>query len=480
MYRRYYLLIVLFLIAATGRADAKISTIQLAVPTDSCSDSDSGLKFYRQGMVIDAQGTSFQDTCISPETLVEYTCDSVGSAEIIEQNCPNGCQLGACVGPNVIVIGWDAAQRDHLLECFNKESPECLDGLPNLAALSGGVIYDSVTTSGTSQTKPGWAQIFSGYNAETIGVYSNTDFHPIPYGFTVFEKAEDYFGADNLVTLFLSGKDTETGGECSRYPSLGILETEKFQEGYPWCFTKDSLNHFESKKSDNQFMAKKAMSLLEDYQNDLILATFIFWDPDAAGHLYGENSPEYSLSLVNLDTWLGLVVGKLDQLGILDRTMIYVMSDHGFGEDATRHVNAPYGFLASNDPSISRSGDRKDFAPTLLEGLGISREAIGDAPAVEGFSLYSPVPFSCVSEGGAFIDYPGAPACCTGLDLISFEAMKNGKCIEPSGAAGNLSGYCTQCGDGICSTNENICNCRSDCPLQKIHLTPVFNTLSVR
>jgi hypothetical protein len=90
-----------------------------------------------------------------------------------------------------------------------------------------------------------------------------------------------------------------------------------------------------------------------------------------------------------------------------------------------------------------RSGDRKDFAPTLLEGLGISREAIGAAPAVEGYSLYSPFPFSCVSEGNAFIDYPGAPACCTGLDLISFEAMKNGKCIEPSGATGNLSGYCT-------------------------------------
>jgi hypothetical protein len=154
--------------------------------------------------------------------------------------------------------------------------------------------------------------------------------------------------------------------------------------------------------------------------------------------------------------------------------MIYVISDHGFGEDSNRHVNAPYGILASNDPLIMRSGDRKDFAPTILERLGISREAIGVAPAIDGYSLYSALPYSCVPEGGAFIDYPGAPACCGGLDLISFEAMKNGKCIESSGAEGNQSGYCTQCGDGICSVNENVCNCEADCPFHKIYLTNVF------
>jgi hypothetical protein len=122
-----------------------------------------------------------------------------------------------------------------------------------------------------------------------------------------------------------------------------------------------------------------------------------------------------------------------------------------------------------------RSGDRNDLAPTLLERYGISREPIGASPAVDGFSLYSAVPFDCVPEGQAFIDYPEAPACCDGLDLIGFDALKNGKCIEPSGGIGNSSGYCTQCGNGICGANENICNCRSDCPDQKLYLPSIIH-----
>jgi hypothetical protein len=129
---------------------------------------------------------------------------------------------------------------------------------------------------------------------------------------------------------------------------------------------------------------------------------------------------------------------------------------------------------------IVRSGDRKDLAPTLLERYGISRGEINDSPAVDGFTLYSAVAFDCVAEGQAFIDYPGAPACCEGLELISFEAEKNGKCIEPSGGIGNSSGYCTQCGDGVCGANENICNCRSDCSTRKLHLTPVFYQQNAR
>ncbi|NIN94816.1 MAG: hypothetical protein GTO49_07515, partial [Anaerolineae bacterium] len=91
----------------------------------------------------------------------------------IDDNC-NGstdAEDAICSGPpNMIVVGWDGVQRDHFWECYNKELPECPDGLPNVEALSGGVIFDNVITNGGTATKPGWAQILSGYDAEVTGV----------------------------------------------------------------------------------------------------------------------------------------------------------------------------------------------------------------------------------------------------------------------------------------------------------------------
>ena len=90
---------------------------------------------------------------------------------------------------NVIVVGWDGTQRDHLWQCYNKELPECPDGLPNLKRLVGGdksKIRNITITNGATVTKPGWMQILSGYNSEDTGVYSNSEYKPIPTGYTIF------------------------------------------------------------------------------------------------------------------------------------------------------------------------------------------------------------------------------------------------------------------------------------------------------
>jgi hypothetical protein len=365
--------------------------------------------------------------------------------------------------PNIIVVGWDGTQRDHFWECYNQDLPECPDGLPNIKALSGGVIWSNTTTSGGTATKPGWAQIFTGYNAEVTGIYDLTNYQPIPEGYTVFEKIEDHFGADNVVTMFVSGKGVHTGAACVGEWTTCTGEPCIEELGQPWCLTKFHLDYYENDLRRNDVVGNRALELLEIHQNDLFFALFLFREPDVVGHLAGEDSVHYSESMIDVDQWLGRIVNKLQELDIFERTLVYVTTDHGFDEGTDRHGNAPFGIFASSDPLVARSGDRKDIAATILERYGISTGAIGDAPPVHGYSLYSIPPLVCIPEGGAYLDYPGAPTCCAGLEWISLSTRSGPYCIPATGGTGDASGYCTACGDGICLPPENRCNCPEDC-----------------
>lgn len=429
-----------------------------------CEDSDGGLKYYRPGSVVDRVGNTFADACIDPAQLQEFSCSSTGEAQSSTYSCPNGCTGGSCTGPNIVVVGWDGTQKDHLSQCYYRELAECSNGLPNLAALSGGALYTSVTTNARTETKPGWTQLFTGYDASLTGVYDNFNYRPIPEGYTVFEKVEDHFGPENVVTMFLSGKNEHTGGACIGEPTYQNGQPTIETKGQPWCLTKNRLDHFENNLKENVNVGNRALALLEANQNELFFSLFIFWNPDSYGHLRGENSIQYSNAILDGDYWLGRIVSKLHELGIYENTLLYVISDHGFDEGTNAHWNAPFGILASNDPLVMRSGDRKDFAPTLLERYSIGLGSSGSIPAVDGYSLYSVAPLACIPQGGAYLDYPGTPTCCSGLTLISL-AKTSGTttCTAATGGTGNNSGYCTNCGNGKCELNENRCNCPSDC-----------------
>jgi len=324
------------------------------------------------------------------------------------------------------------------------------------------VIFDNTTTNGATGTKPGWVQIFSGYDAEVTGVYDNGNYQPIPEGYSVFEKVENHFGADNVVTMFISGKGVHTGGACVGDPTFKNGQPVIEDKGQPWCLTKAFLDYFETDHNQNDILGNRALELLDTHQHDLFFALFLFRDPDVTGHLAGEDSVEYSEAMIDVDDWLGRIVAKLEELGIHQQTLVYVVTDHGFDEGKSVHLNAPYGVFATNDPLVIRSGDRKDISPTFLERYGITRGAIGGAPAVDGYSLYSIPPLVCIPEGGTHVDYPGAPTCCSGLALIGLD-KKYGGCIPASGGIGDASGYCTDCGNGVCESPETMCNCPEDC-----------------
>ncbi len=103
----------------------------------------------------------------------------------------------------------------------------------------------------------------------------------------------------------------------------------------------------------------------------------------------------YDSEIVDVDAKVGLLLRELDLLGLNDRTIVVLVSDHGegFGEhDYFWHGLVPYDETA-HVPLLVRAPGRKpgvagdvvstiDVAPTLLELLGLPR-----APLHEGRSL---------------------------------------------------------------------------------------------
>jgi alkaline phosphatase D len=59
------------------------------------------------------------------------------------------------------------------------------------------------------------------------------------------------------------------------------------------------------------------------------LVMWYFDEPDYTGHVYGPDSPELDSLIVELDSLLGVFLGKLEKLPIADHVNVIVTSDHG-------------------------------------------------------------------------------------------------------------------------------------------------------
>jgi len=65
----------------------------------------------------------------------------------------------------------------------------------------------------------------------------------------------------------------------------------------------------------------------------------------------------------------------------------------------------------------------------------------------------------CLKEGkSGSSKSPEVRVCCSGLNEIKLDFENNGTCQKI------MDGFiCTKCGDGVCGTGENKCNCPQDC-----------------
>ena len=324
-----------------------------------------------------------------------------------------GCSA-AKENQNIVVIGWDGSQRDHVKEMLSQNE------LLNLSALSQeGRMVDIDITNGATDTKAGWAQIFTGYTAEITGVYNNGNYRPIPEGYTVFERAESHFGADNIDTVAVIGKKNHIGNASPRKVAYDrwLARIEKLQQaapekarkaarrpheiveedgkkfvvfpGEPWQTASAKMDLFVNGLQTNEKVGTRALEELDKHKDRRLLMFIHFPDPDHPGHKHGENSQEYTDALKDDDRWTGRIIDKLKQIGIYEKTLVYVVVDHGFDEGQTSHRYAPYVFLAGNDQTVTRDGDRMDIAPTILKRLGIDVAKIN--PPLSGTPLDEPV-----------------------------------------------------------------------------------------
>lgn len=307
---------------------------------------------------------------------------------------------------NVILIGWDGARRDVLHRLLKEER------LPNLSQLiKKGAIVDIDILDAATETKPGWAEILTGYKSKSLGIQTNLDYKPIPKGYTIFERLGDHFGKENIVTVFLGGKLNNIGARgphkicvncLSRYPGTfektewwdqatnaptysGEQRVFEEREGEPFYNLQGSIDLFLNGIGGAQNVGGKAQSVLQQYKDRRFFMFFHFEEPDEPGHKFGEGSREYDEGIITNDHWLGVITAQLRGFGLYEKTLVYVVSDHGFDKGERSHRNAPEIFLATNDPKVKRAGTRIDITPTILDRYGINLGRI--SPRLHGKSL---------------------------------------------------------------------------------------------
>lgn len=310
---------------------------------------------------------------------------------------------------NILLIGWDGVQKECLLELLKRKQLPHTQGLIDEGRFLE--IRIDVERGGHTKTKPGWAKILSGYGAEITGVYQNKYYKPILEGYTIFERLKEYFGPENIKTVFLAGKERNLGARgahkiclnCPHYwdeklfMSMDSIENKNIviREGEPYMFAKKHIDFFENGLGDARNVGWKALKYLDKIKNNRFLMFVHFWEPDEIGHIYGGNSKEYSMSIVENDKWLGKLIAKLKKINIYDDTSIYLTTDHGFCEGMKEHLaelcskEATDIFLITNDKAVTLSnGEIKDIAATILAHFEVPLGKL--KPPLEGVSLIEP------------------------------------------------------------------------------------------
>ena len=303
---------------------------------------------------------------------------------------------------NVVLIGWDGVQREHLQQCLKRTE------LPNLAALGQAGALVDIDVTEVTDTKAGWAQILTGYAAAVTGVYNNGRYQSVPAGYTLFERAEQHFGPENVATLAVIGKDEHVGnnppekillGPAGKLPAAGIKSgagarkawRQKMRQGQvveeegakyllvpgkPYYITQNAMDLFQNGLHENAKVGERALEVLRENAGRRFIYFIHFADVDSKGHRYGENSYEYNAAIVDCDRWLGRIEQELAALGLAEKTAVYVTADHGFDEGLRTHKAAPYVFLSTNDKAVTHGGTRADVAPTIMQRLGIGLAAL--------------------------------------------------------------------------------------------------------
>jgi hypothetical protein len=316
---------------------------------------------------------------------------------------------------NVVLIGWDGADRRNIKEYWGSGT------LPNLERLAAEGAIVSLDATRYTDTKAGWAQILTGYDPEITGVYNNKRYGPIPPGYSIFGRLEERLGREAITTVAVIGKDKHMEADPPVLEKIGRRMAVKIQAakaaqarqevvvedpmqlpkvvqrrgktfiekpGGPYYHTRQSMDVFVNGLHLDYRVGRKALELLTRYRDERFFFFVHFAEIDHQGHRFGEGSVQHRRAYRSADDWTGKIMRKLEKLGLYDDTLIYVTSDHGFMKAGRRHWDAPYVFLATNDSGVMRRGDRVDVTPTIMDRFGFDLSSFD--PPLDGRSLLHP------------------------------------------------------------------------------------------
>ena len=261
----------------------------------------------------------------------------------------------------VIVISLDGARSD----AIQQASAPILQRL----AAEGAVDWHATTTD-PSVTLPAHTSMLTGLSVAEHGVtYNDTppDCPPIKPLTFISVAADNGYSAG-----FVTGK-------------------EKF------CIydQRDTVDYTFAREGDRS-VADRAIELLED-GTQVIFAHFP--NPDYFGHSTGWMSETYIKELNSTDFQVGRIVEALENLNLLDQTLIIITADHGghdFGHGTTLPEDATIPWIIYGvgvEPGTELNGIiNADTAATVLWALGLplpvgsAEQSTASRPIIEAFT----------------------------------------------------------------------------------------------
>ena len=265
-----------------------------------------------------------------------------------------GGLAGGAVSPpvNVILFGWDGAQRGHVKECLSRGE------LPTLKRIADKGRWWPSTWCGPRTPRPAGRRSSPATSPRRPACSATARYQPIPEGLhassSVLRRPTGAF-----VTVAVVAKKANVGDEAGQpYANAGAT----------WSISTTG--------STRTRRGAAGHAYLELYRARPFFFFVHFAQPDAPGTSPGENSQEYTDGLVGDDYWTGKILAKLKALGLSGKTAVYITADHGFDEGLKSHSDAPYVFLATTDKGVVRRGLREDIAPTIYDRLGAGEEHV--------------------------------------------------------------------------------------------------------
>jgi hypothetical protein len=253
---------------------------------------------------------------------------------------------------HVLVNIWDGTEWGKVESLYNANKLPALKSVGELHHLTSnedcfdGNCMKTVTT-------PQHATMFTGCLADVTNIFKLDDMNLIPDGITVQE----------LIKL--------------NYPDVEVAQISgkrrNFGHGTFGNIMDDVDVYVQSKEIDELTFEAMVERLTKIWSKKSYFIVLHSRNPDEMGHQHLVNSAEYKGSIITNDRILKRIIDYMKYYKGNAKTIIYVLSDHGFGCPTTgNHTCSPNTFIASTNPALTHDLYMNEVADYFLSHFGLN------------------------------------------------------------------------------------------------------------